>query len=216
MGIQDTQKHISGLQRCALFLLSMMSSHLPLTSSTAFGPSDVRQTVSLHVIAHLSFQRGYQRTLESTLSRAQYSRNMEYAWVFQHFNPQVKVVRLPYDNPGDILRHFCDEIFNETSTTVLHIINPFEHFRSESAQYVSSLIRHVGLPVITWGPEYVAASNKVFTCFSSLVKQQQEHSNYNSNETKEEKKKKKKKKEKEKEKEKEKKKKKKKKEEEEE
>ncbi|XP_076458543.1 glutamate receptor ionotropic, NMDA 2B-like [Babylonia areolata] len=143
---------------CVVLLTSWL--HVLPVTCTAFGPADVRQTVSLHVIAHLSFQRGYQRTLESTLSRAQYSRTMEYAWVFQHFNPQVKVVRLPYDNPGDILQRLCEDIFLETSTAVLHIINPFEHFRSQSAQYVSSLVRHVGLPLITWGPEYAASSSK--------------------------------------------------------
>ena len=145
-------------------LLSIIALTTP-TATTTLGPFDVRQRVSLHVIAHMSFERGYQRTLDSTLSRAQFSRSGEYSFVFHRFLPKAKVIRLSGDNPGEILRRFCGDIFNETSTTVLHIINPFKHFRSESAQFVSNLIRHVGLPVITWGPEYAAAaSSKVSRC----------------------------------------------------
>ena len=72
-----------------------------------------------------------------------------------------QIIQLKDDNPGDILKAFCGEIFNDTSTTIVHLINPFKHSRSLSAQYVSNLISHVGLPVITWGPEYEAASSKV-------------------------------------------------------
>lgn len=141
--------------------VSVLLSIIRLTSPTTLRPYELRQRVSLHVIAHMSFERGYQRTLDSMLTRAQFSRSREYSFVFRHFRPQAKVIRLSDDNPGEILRRFCDDIFNETSTTVLHIINPFKHFRSESAQFVSNLIHHVGLPVITWGPEYAAASSKV-------------------------------------------------------
>ena len=158
------------LRQCSAFCLpstisvTVLMSVIRLTTPTTFRPYDVRQSVSLHVIAHMSFERGYQRTLDSTLSRAQFSRKREYSFAFRHFHPKANVIRLSDDNPGEILRRFCDGIFNETSTTILHIINPFKHFRSESAQFVSNLIHHVGLPVITWGPEYEAASSKVNAC----------------------------------------------------
>ncbi|KAK7489096.1 hypothetical protein BaRGS_00019610 [Batillaria attramentaria] len=115
--------------------------------------------VSFHVIAHVTFQRNYQSVLDSVLRKAGYQ--FTYSQVYRYFQPKASVIRLGEEYPKHILHAFCDEIFNQTSTAILHLINPFEHLKDwKSAQFVSNLIHHVGIPVITWGPEYVTTSNK--------------------------------------------------------
>ncbi|PVD39227.1 hypothetical protein C0Q70_01855 [Pomacea canaliculata] len=129
------------------------------STSPEVDPQRHPDVVSFHVIAHVKFQRDYSNVMDGVVRKAR--RSLSYLPLFQTYDPQGNVIKLADDNPENILKAFCDVMFNQTTTAVLHIINPFRHLRSwNSMQFTSNLIHHVGLPVITWGPEYVTASGK--------------------------------------------------------
>ncbi|XP_012935593.1 uncharacterized protein LOC101846202 [Aplysia californica] len=117
------------------------------------------QPVSLKVIVHLGVRRGYQRYIDSAITKV--TRQQEFLPLIPYIRPTGRLVTLANDNPRDILQAFCTNILEANSTAVFHLINPFYHTRSwSSAQYVANLLTTLNMPVITWGPEYIGTTDK--------------------------------------------------------
>ncbi|KAH9488369.1 hypothetical protein Btru_063343 [Bulinus truncatus] len=123
------------------------------------GRQNLPQPVSLSIVVHLNVDRGYDRDLQAVLLKETSAR--EFAPLKKFISPIGKFVKLKDDRPREILQAFCDDILLSNTTTVVHLVNPFYHSRSwSSAQYVSNLLSTLDIPVISWGPEYIGATDK--------------------------------------------------------
>ncbi|XP_046372595.2 glutamate receptor ionotropic, NMDA 2B-like [Haliotis rufescens] len=114
-----------------------------------------RVRITLPVIVHLRWDRyHYSRHLPG--GRTMPSRDTT---LRRFFYLQGQLILLKEGDPKHILDAFCDTIFQLEAPVVLYINNPYHHNANPAAtHYFRSITQYLGLPVITWDPEYHVTS----------------------------------------------------------
>ncbi|XP_046576181.1 glutamate receptor ionotropic, NMDA 2B-like [Haliotis rubra] len=114
-----------------------------------------RVRITLPVIVHLRRDRDhYGRHLPG--GRTMPSRDNT---LRRFFLLQGQLILLKEGDPQHILDAFCDTIFPLEAPAVIYINNPHYHNVNPAAtHYFQSLTQYLGLPVITWNPEYLVTS----------------------------------------------------------
>lgn len=79
----------------------------------------------------------------------------------KNYSPYPRVIELEESNPNEILGIFCDTIFKKNVNALVHL--SVTKKAEKSKDYVLGLASSLGLPVLSFDPDYVGAL-EVKTC----------------------------------------------------
>ena len=71
------------------------------------------------------------------------------------YSPSARVIELEDSNPDEILGIFCDTIFEKNTNALVHL--SVTKKAEKSKDYVLGLAASLGLPVLSFDPDYVGA-----------------------------------------------------------
>lgn len=75
---------------------------------------------------------------------------------------------LENENPDEILKIFCNDIFPNKINTVMYLnINPDKSF--SAGDYVMSIAQDLGFPFIAWDPDLPTSTQVSLTCILTII-----------------------------------------------